>query len=703
MTDPPALQRRDALYRLVPPIYRALDEAADPGGRLRAFLAVVGEQVNLLEDDLARWYDNWFIETCDDWVVPYLGDLVGYTSAAAERYDPTNPEVAINKAVAYPRREIADTIALRRRKGTLALLEELSRRIVGWPARAVEYRRFVAGTIGVSTYRPPAVQLRNTRDSTLDVRAGAALGETGTGFDILPRSVDVRRITSRRTPGRYNLPAVALFAARRKVDSVTLAPTTAHTDDSLRWFDVRGIDVPLHIHPRAEPDPNTIAGRKNMPLPLTRAVLRKPGKPDPVGASEEYYGFGKSLAVVVRRGDEAQLVPAKHILVADLGDWRYPLVGVAPTYVAVDPERGRMAFPTDAAPDHVWVTFHQGRPADMGGGEYERGPWGAAATYTVAGDDTLAAMVETVNADPGRLPYVVIEIADNEIHDATFHAVVPPSHTLEVRAANGYRPYLHAADVPTQQIERCQFTGGKGSKLILDGLLFGAGVVGIDGEFAEVVIRHCTFVPGKTRLVIRANETIVRIDQSILGAVHTRKPHGPPPAYREPIRLVTQDSILDGGPPDPTACRSVPSPDFSGTIRAGHARMTAARCTVFGPAAVRAIDAVEDCLFIGPLTAEDPSAGAVRFSYVAPGSVAPPVFHGPPPGLEPRFMSTVYGHPDYARLADDGPDEIAQGAADGGELGVYHDEFFAQRAAHLRMRLEEFVPAGCDAGLIFLT
>ena len=137
MTDPTVRQRRDLLYRLMPPIYQALDEAADPGGRLRGLLAVVGEQVNLLEDDLARWYDNWFIETCDDWAVPYVGDLVGYASATVERYDPADPEAAINRAVAYPRREIADTLALRRRKGTLALLEELSRRIVGWLAMAV--------------------------------------------------------------------------------------------------------------------------------------------------------------------------------------------------------------------------------------------------------------------------------------------------------------------------------------------------------------------------------------------------------------------------------------------------------------------------------------------------------------------------------------------------------------------------------------
>ena len=41
-------------------------------------LSVISEQVNLVEDDIAQLYENWFIETCEDWVVPYIGDLVGY-------------------------------------------------------------------------------------------------------------------------------------------------------------------------------------------------------------------------------------------------------------------------------------------------------------------------------------------------------------------------------------------------------------------------------------------------------------------------------------------------------------------------------------------------------------------------------------------------------------------------------------------------
>ena len=49
-------------------------------GPLANLLAVLAEQVALLEEDLEQLYDDHFIETCAEWVVPYIGDLIGYRS-----------------------------------------------------------------------------------------------------------------------------------------------------------------------------------------------------------------------------------------------------------------------------------------------------------------------------------------------------------------------------------------------------------------------------------------------------------------------------------------------------------------------------------------------------------------------------------------------------------------------------------------------
>ena len=64
----------DRLYHLLPAIDQLRDVEA--GGPLRALLGVIGDQVAGLETDIAQLYDDWFIETCQDWLVPYFADLV---------------------------------------------------------------------------------------------------------------------------------------------------------------------------------------------------------------------------------------------------------------------------------------------------------------------------------------------------------------------------------------------------------------------------------------------------------------------------------------------------------------------------------------------------------------------------------------------------------------------------------------------------
>ena len=61
---------RERLYYLLPSLYRRLDQAR--GEPLRALLRVMEAELQLVADDLGAMYDNWFIETCDGWVIPYL-------------------------------------------------------------------------------------------------------------------------------------------------------------------------------------------------------------------------------------------------------------------------------------------------------------------------------------------------------------------------------------------------------------------------------------------------------------------------------------------------------------------------------------------------------------------------------------------------------------------------------------------------------
>src|SRR6185503_6266563 len=60
------MNKADRLYQLLPAVYRMTD--VEQGESLRALLQVIAEQVNIVESDISRLYENWFIETCDDWV-----------------------------------------------------------------------------------------------------------------------------------------------------------------------------------------------------------------------------------------------------------------------------------------------------------------------------------------------------------------------------------------------------------------------------------------------------------------------------------------------------------------------------------------------------------------------------------------------------------------------------------------------------------
>ena len=271
----------DRLYELLPVIYRLRD--ADRGYPLRDLLRVVAEQVDAVDEDITQLYDNWFIETAQDWVVPYIADLVGYTPVSAAG-DPAASRADENR-ILIPRREVANTVAYRRRRGTLSVLEDLVQAVAGWPARAVEFFRLLAWTqnldhIHLDGYRARLVTLRSAND----------LDKIGTPFDPFARTVDVRRISSSRTQGRYNIPSVGAWIWRLKSYPVT--HSSAYCLDAGKnsyTFSVLGNDAPLFTRPVPEERPTHIAEEINVPTPLRRRALD--------ADRSQFYGPGRSFTI----------------------------------------------------------------------------------------------------------------------------------------------------------------------------------------------------------------------------------------------------------------------------------------------------------------------------------------------------------------------------------------------------------------------
>src|SRR5262245_46515437 len=78
------------LWNLVPAIHRALDsEPLEPGpqpagpGPLREMVNRVAAQAAIVRRSIDRLWEDQSIESCDDWAIPYIGDLLATNLVAA--------------------------------------------------------------------------------------------------------------------------------------------------------------------------------------------------------------------------------------------------------------------------------------------------------------------------------------------------------------------------------------------------------------------------------------------------------------------------------------------------------------------------------------------------------------------------------------------------------------------------------------------
>lgn len=539
----------DELYRLLPAIHQIRDGAE--GEAFKAFLKVVEEQAHLLHKDVEGLYANWFIETCDDWVVPYLADLVGYrrNSNPGMPGDSFDPHGKLLNQFLYPRTDIAGTVRNRRRKGTLPVLEDLAWTAAGWHARAVEFADHVVALQHNQAPRPEIGRTLCIRDRGALQRLGGPFERTSTA-----RLLDTRTMQPRPGVGWAHPANVALFVWRRPVVSVSACRPRCHTDPggTLRYFtfDRLGVKRPLAVKVVDETTPTGIADEPNVPQPLYRFLLAKEGDPRS-RASEIFYGVGRSVVILecasTSDGSDKLLpVPAERIRVCNLCDARCRLRAfhaLRNDEMALDPECGIFMVKTPyQSEDNYRVTWHHAIPHPMGGGEYEersveRRSWptywpepapacgepseifadsdlriwlrrpqpmlpGARARFTT----TSSLTVELSTSDVFRLSQSALDI---EISDG---------HTLEFRAQNLRRPVLELplpAD-PCQAGLRVRL--GRDSRLILDGLVM-TGSIRLEpleplpappskDPFAEpetdqtpkgnppvIVLRHSTLIP----------------------------------------------------------------------------------------------------------------------------------------------------------------------------------------------------------------
>ena len=669
----------EKLYALLPAVYRARDAAQDEP--LKALLAVVAEQVGVLEEDLAQLYDDQFIETCAEWAVPYIGDLVGTRALFAW------PEASFSN-----RAEVAHTIAYRRRKGTAAVLEQLARDATGWDANVVEFFQLLATTEYMKHLRPKHL-------GPVDLRDWRALERINTPFDVQAHTVDVRRIEPGR--GKYNIPNVGLFLWRLGSHSLTNAPAYK-VDDRRYLFNPLGFDTMLYNRPVTEEEIEHLATPMNVPMPISRRVFD--------ADKALYYGADNSLALIVN-GAEATL---DEVLVCDLSGSNW--AGTDDKHHKIDPVLGRILLKDKlAANPSVRVTFHYGFSAEMGGGEY-----GRASSFT----DKLTPLVKVPNDAPTIQAALntltaggVVELESNNYFVETPDIHAPAGASVELRAADEQRPVV----VPTGDV---WIKGGTDATVIINGLALSGGTLhipaadalGHKNELRRLRLVHCTLLPLASqtiggvaaeasvppRIVCDATDVVIEIERSIVGAIHA--------VEGATVRIV--DSIVDATDETAFACAA----DENGTLGAA---LEVENSTIIGRVNTQMLEA-SNTIFLARLKAADPKGapvsaerlqqGCVRFSYVPPGSLVPRTYRcQPEPGssepeqarVRPSFNSLQYGAASYCQLNTNCAVEIRQGADDEAEMGAFHQLYQPQRTANLRARLDEYLRFGLEAGIFY--
>ena len=744
------------LHRLLPAHIRVEDHAQ--GRPLQALMALLTGELEVVEADIDALYENWFIETCEDWVVPYIGDLIG-----------VRPLRPFGEGRGRLRAHVANTLALRQAKGTLAALEQVARDVTGWPVHGVEFFRRLIQSQNLN-------HLRLDNAGCVSLHDAEAASRVGGPFETAAHNVGVRSVVSER--GRYNLPSIGLFVWR--LQSYHMGPTFepgpgylggvqprhAAIGKGFLHFDPVGREMPLFNRPTTEESLAVLSTERNVPAPLRRrplyhelSALRENRPP-----ATDYFS---NLPVVSFRLDDQPLAPEK-LRCCDLSDrddgqggvtWRRP---EQPGDAMFDPRLGRISLhPTDEDKS-LEVTYAYAFPHDIGGGPYDRrtslDSWIGMFDVANAGliqigvtrrleeltppnsatpiVSSLAEAISLWNAQAAAGSRGIIVILDNATYD---EALTTPARLIKI--PNGARLAIVAAAVPAEDKPGGLFPQGrrpfiassirvKGLAqpdeprgiLVVDGLLVEGEVTVIEGNLGELHLRHCSLGVSPTQLNRGVHVTTGNVGLSLcLDHVIS----GPLDAASVAGEVSVVCSVLGEDRDSDSDPATVPA-----VLTAPRADLRIESSTVFGRLSGRMLRA-SDSIFTGQLQVARRQEGCVRFCFVPDGSRTPRRYECAPDltlarqaeavkraenrgltdveradiraRIQPRFTSRAFDAPAFARLAQVCPVEIREGGEGGAAMGAYHEIGEPFRRANLRDAIEEFLPLGLEAGAIFVT
>lgn len=647
-------------------------------------------------------WDDLFIETCADWVVPYIGDLVANT--------PLYEVPGVGRRV-----DVANTIGWRRRKGTLAMLGDLARGVTGWGAHAVATFELLSWNQNLNHVRVRVAAddpggrhpLALDRVGSVDLRDRDTLDRLDTAFDCITHTVDLRPITD--DAGWYGLRKVCFFCFRLKsFPMVRMTPAPSLTGPAGCYhFGPLGQDAPVFHLGVPLASGQGFADETNVDAPIRPYRFYEQPQLD----------WGQTLAIHAGATD----VPAADVICKDLSAWP----DVPPDKVGVDVRTGRFrlgsAYPLQG---ELSVDACHGFSAQIAGGSYSRSSATApvpAGTLVLevptAFPDPASAVAHWSSLAPQDVRIVIADSATYQLAGGTLDLSRPGLTEpvgITIAAADEQRPLL---------VGDLKVAGTLLHELALDGLLI-SGALHVSGAVQDVSVTDCTLVPGialdeaGTPLQPTAASLTCDAPADRRTISFERCITGPLRIPADANHLTVLDGIIDA--PLGAGPRVALADDDDGKIAGPESDLE--RVTVFGSVHLRELTLASECIFAaGTLRAQRRQAGCVRFSSLVPEGASTPRRYRCQPDLvrqaapdpaaaaqeeqrvRPSFTSVHYGQPAYAQIARNCAVEIRQGAQDGAEMGAFQSLLQPYRETNLRVRLGEYLPFGLEPGIVHVT
>jgi hypothetical protein len=299
-----------------------------------------------------------------------------------------------------------------------------------------------------------------------------------------------------------------------------------------------------------------------------------------------------------------------------------------------------------------------------------------------------------------------VEIGDSGRYAETLSISAAAGQRVELRAADEFRPAIVLGG-------ELLIAGGDQSEVTLNGLLITGGTLRVQGQLRRLRLRHCTLVPGLAlaidgsptspdapALIVESGDTIVEIESCIVGGLRV--------SVDAKVRIA--NSIVDATAEDRVAYAGLDAVSAGGALQLVNS-------TAIGKVWTQELELASNAIFLARLAASDPwkypvqadrrQAGCVRFSFVPLGSRTPRRYHCQPESdadgarVRPQFTSLRYGDAGYGQLSARSAAEIRVGADDESEMGAFHDLYAPQRETNLRVRLDEYLRFGLEAGIFY--